>query len=299
MKTLDALKIVKVADIIPDENQPRKMFDSVKMANLIGSIKKHGIMSPLTLEKVVEKYLLVDGERRFRASKELGLKEVPATIISPQSSIDRLVQQFHIQEQHEGWSATEKASTVYALSKELGVSIEQIGEMLCLERTTLNRYIAFANLVDKKGFERSEINMHWVAPIHMITNLSKKIYDEILEKPYSRETQGKVEKAIIARIKDGEISRPNELTKLKDSFTRNPKSVEEFVDTHISIAELFTKTKAKSAYHLRNVVNSAGYVESHINHYLARPDVLPTENNIHTFKRAKIALDKLLAKLED
>lgn len=66
---------IPLKNIVPDAEQPRKNFDPERMADLIGSIKKHGIISPLQVQDIGNgTYLLEDGERRFRAATELGLK---------------------------------------------------------------------------------------------------------------------------------------------------------------------------------------------------------------------------------
>ena len=89
---------VDIKYIHADENQPRKLFDVDKLAKLKKSIIKYGIINPLVVEKHgVNNYLLVDGERRFRMAKEIGLKEVPINVVSSETDTERLVRQFHIQ----------------------------------------------------------------------------------------------------------------------------------------------------------------------------------------------------------
>lgn len=289
---------IKLSEIVPDENQPRKMFEPEKLKNLIASIKKYGVMSPLTVEKVGEKYLLVDGERRYRASKELGLKEVPATIIAPQGNVDRLVQQFHLQEQHEGWSPTEKASTVYNLSKELGLSLAQIGELLALEPATIKRYVSFANLLEKKEFQKNEIGILWAGPIYAMCNIGKYVYEEKLDKTFTTESRRKLEKKIINEIKKGDMTNPVELTRLKDSVKKSPKSLEEYINGDETVSEVFIRTKARGAYHLRNIMNNANYLGTHIERFLQYPDATPTSAEITKMKNIKMSIEKMLAKVQ-
>ena len=65
-----------------NEDQPRKSFDDEKILELSESIKGNGIIQPLILRKVDDEYVIVAGERRWRAAKLIGLKEVPAIIMN-------------------------------------------------------------------------------------------------------------------------------------------------------------------------------------------------------------------------
>ncbi|MBR6134305.1 ParB/RepB/Spo0J family partition protein [Candidatus Saccharibacteria bacterium] len=74
------LKEIKVSDIIPDEDQPRRDFKAEELQALADSITEHGVLQPLVLTKEGNKYKIVAGERRWRASKLAGLEKVPAII---------------------------------------------------------------------------------------------------------------------------------------------------------------------------------------------------------------------------
>ncbi len=67
--------------VFPNENQPRKMFDEDKLRELAGSIALHGVLQPLAVRRKGNGYEIIAGERRWRASKLAGLKEVPVYIV--------------------------------------------------------------------------------------------------------------------------------------------------------------------------------------------------------------------------
>ena len=71
---------LKIADIIPNENQPRKNFDEYELSLLKDSIRENGILQPLVVRVASGKYHLIAGERRLRAAKMAGLKKVPCII---------------------------------------------------------------------------------------------------------------------------------------------------------------------------------------------------------------------------
>ncbi|MDQ0151111.1 ParB/RepB/Spo0J family partition protein [Eubacterium multiforme] len=73
--------LIPLNSIINNSDQPRKFFDSDNIAELAESIKNHGIIQPLILKKDGNKYVIIAGERRWRAAKMLSLKEVPAIIM--------------------------------------------------------------------------------------------------------------------------------------------------------------------------------------------------------------------------
>lgn len=73
--------LIPLNKIVNNVDQPRKFFDSDNIAELAESIKNHGIIQPLILKKDGTKYTIIAGERRWRASKMLGIKEVPAIVM--------------------------------------------------------------------------------------------------------------------------------------------------------------------------------------------------------------------------
>ena len=79
-KNNDGVIELKVNDIEPDVNQPRKTFDDEKLEELADSIKEHGVIQPIIVSKKDDFYQIIAGERRWRASKKAGLKTIPAII---------------------------------------------------------------------------------------------------------------------------------------------------------------------------------------------------------------------------
>lgn len=71
---------LKLNEIEPDINQPRKTFDDEKLQELAESIKEHGVIQPIIVSKREEYYQIIAGERRWRASKKAGLKTIPAIV---------------------------------------------------------------------------------------------------------------------------------------------------------------------------------------------------------------------------
>src|SRR5690606_446630 len=71
---------VRITDIEPNANQPRKSFDAEKLAALAESIKQHGVVQPLIVQQDGDSYRIVAGERRWRAARLAGLETVPVIV---------------------------------------------------------------------------------------------------------------------------------------------------------------------------------------------------------------------------
>lgn len=79
-ENLEGLNRISIDDIKPNENQPRKTFDPEKIEDLANSIREHGVIQPIVVRKVDKWYEIVAGERRWRAARAAGLKEVPCIV---------------------------------------------------------------------------------------------------------------------------------------------------------------------------------------------------------------------------
>lgn len=253
---------LNLSSITADPNQPRKNFNPERLAELMASIKKYGIINPLVVEELGGgKYMLVDGERRFRAATELKLKEVPAIIRVAMDATERIIQQFHIQEQHEGWTSTEKAVAVADLADRLGVGLRAFAAMLSLPERTISDYVAFSQLLEKKEFIKQEVPVHFASAIMPLRNFVKRTFMNELETEFTQEQERALEKAIIKRIKTGSIRIARDLTKIRDSVKAKPKSILKFIeDEDVSVDELFLKTDAKGAFAYRNTLAAASSI---------------------------------------
>lgn len=285
---------ILLSKVIPDENQPRKYFQIEKMSSLKDSIKKHGIVNPLIVEKHGDKYLIIDGERRFRAATELGLKEVPIAIIESKDPVARKIEQFHIQEQHEGWQPVEKAQVLIELCEVTNKPLTEVCEMLAIPKRTAQIYFSFSKIQDKDRFTKYQVNIANAEKINAIKTLSKKLSEERLEVPFGVSQEKKMERALLERIKDGEIVTLGDFSKIKDSFTMNPKNIEKFMETDVSISEMFVRSKARSAYALRNMINNSHYLLTHASNFLEHPDVAMSADQKALIKSTITTLNKIL-----
>ncbi len=290
------MKVVPIKQVVPDANQPRKYFDATKLSSLRESIKKHGIRNPLVVEDVgTGKYLLTDGERRYRAATELGLKEVPVIVNKALKEVDRLIIQFNIQEQHEGWTSVEKANALVKIAEEMGVTLADATKLLNVPTRTAQRYIAFAGLVDKDHFVRSMVPMDYAVQIQNLKHVAIAQSENVLEEKFSRNEEKRLEQRVVDLILKGDISKKGDIVKIKDSFTKNPKLITKFLeDDKMGSLDLYKLAKAKGAYHLRNLMNNAMWVNSHGRRYMENADVPLTPAQATVLKESRAVLAKVV-----
>lgn len=127
---------VPLASITASPMQPRKHFREEQLTELMDSIRQHGIIQPLTVRRVNGSLELIAGERRFRASEMLGLKEVP--VIEREAS-DREVLEMALIEnlQREDLNPIEEAEAYSRLSKEFNLRQEDIAQRVGKNRATV------------------------------------------------------------------------------------------------------------------------------------------------------------------
>ncbi len=286
---------INIKYISPDPNQPRKKFDVEKLGKLKKSIEKYGIINPLVVEKIDDKsYLLVDGERRFRTALDIGLKEVPVNIVPSKDSVDRLIRQFHIQEQQEGWTPIEKAGVLNQLSFEMKIPIARACELLGIPQRTATTYIAFSALVDKETFQDQDIPMQFAPQIISTRNLAKKLSAEVLEEKFTRTDEKNLEKALMARIYNGELANIFSFSKIKNSFMTDPKVIKKFVDSDLSVKKMFEQTKAESMHALSSIQNHIRSFEIYTNKYFENPTVKPSDKLLTDIRRVIKTLNRFL-----
>lgn len=139
--------IVEVAleDIYPNATQPRTYFDEKALADLAQSIKNLGVIQPITLRKDGDKFEIISGERRFRASKIAGLETLPAYIrlVNDQELLEMaLVENI----QREDLDAIEIALTYQRLLEEIGMTQENLSQRIGKERSTITNSIRLLRL---------------------------------------------------------------------------------------------------------------------------------------------------------
>lgn len=137
--------LININEIEPNKDQPRKNFDEDTIQELADSIKQYGIIQPLILQKRDNYYVIVAGERRWRAAKVAGLKKIPAIIkdYSPQEIMEiALIENL----QREDLNPIEEAIAFQNLIKEFNLKQDEVAERVSKSRVAVTNSMRLLKL---------------------------------------------------------------------------------------------------------------------------------------------------------
>ena len=136
---------LKVSEIEPNKDQPRRIFDEDSLNELAESIKKYGVIQPIIVSKKDDYYQIVAGERRWRASKIAGVTEIPAIVRENDEQKNReiaLIENI----QREDLNPIEKARGIKLLMDQYNLTQAQVAEIIGKGRSTVTNTLRILNL---------------------------------------------------------------------------------------------------------------------------------------------------------
>ena len=140
---------IEVGKVLPNENQPRKVFKDEALKELASSIKEKGVLQPVIVSRLGDgTFRLIAGERRWRASSLAGLKRIPALVkdVSSQDAIEiALIENI----QREELNPIETANAFDRLMKEFKLTQEALSERVGKDRATVANYLRILKLPDQ------------------------------------------------------------------------------------------------------------------------------------------------------
>lgn len=140
--------ILKINEVEPNKKQPRKNFNEDSLLELSDSIKLHGIVQPLVVAKKEDYYEIIAGERRWRAAKMAGLKEIPVVVkeYSPQEIMEvALIENI----QREDLNPVEEAKAYQGLIKEFNLKQDEVAEKVSKSRTAITNSLRLLKLDER------------------------------------------------------------------------------------------------------------------------------------------------------
>lgn len=140
--------LIKISLIEPNASQPRKIFNEESLKELADSIQEHGVLQPILVKKKGRMYEIVVGERRWRASKMAGLKEIPAIIKdmdSKEAAEAALIENI----QREDLGSVEEARAYKALIDEYDLTQEELAKRVSKSRTAVTNSMRLLQLDDE------------------------------------------------------------------------------------------------------------------------------------------------------
>jgi len=220
--------------IFANPNQPRTHFDEDALNELATSIRELGVISPITLRKNDDgTYLIIAGERRFRASKLIGLRTIPAYI---KTAEDEQVMEMALIEniQREDLNAIEIALTFYRLMEEYKLTQERLSDRVGKKRATIANYLRLLRLPAEiqMGIKDKKIDMGHARAILGVPDpaVQLHLYESILLKDF---TVRKVEELVRQYLETGTLETQSKLT------TNPVSSLPELEDLKIQLNKVF------------------------------------------------------------
>ncbi len=143
----DSITSVRINDVEPNKNQPRKLFQQEELEALSDSIIKYGVISPITVRQAGDRYIIIAGERRWRAARMAGLSEIPVIIISAD---DKKAAEIALVEniQRSDLNPVEEAQAYAALIEQYGLTQEEVAGQIGKSRSSVTNSLRLLELPD-------------------------------------------------------------------------------------------------------------------------------------------------------
>ncbi len=186
-QAVDEIKQLKTDVMVANPFQPRTLFDDEKIVELATSIQSHGIIQPIIVRKVDEKYEIIAGERRWRAARLCGLEVVPAIIrdlTDEQTATISLIENL----QREGLTAIEEANAFQQLILLQKITQESLAMQLGKSQSSIANKLRLLNLSDEVKqalYNRQISERHARSLLKVEEQLQLKLLDEIIRKDLS------------------------------------------------------------------------------------------------------------------
>ncbi len=136
---------IKIDNLVPSQHQPRKVFSKTSLEELAKSIKNFGVLNPILVKKKDDKYEIISGERRLKASILAGLSEIPARVIDiPDDKIVELAMAENLQ--RENVSPIEEAKSYEKIMQLNSIKEEELSEIINKNQNVINNKLALLKL---------------------------------------------------------------------------------------------------------------------------------------------------------
>jgi len=199
---------IEVEKIIPNPYQPRKNFSDESIEELAASIKKHGLLQPVIVIQEGDKYILVAGERRLRASKKLGKTKIKA-LVAPYSKED--LREYALIEniQRENLNPLEIAISLDSLIKEHGYTHEELAKSIGKSRSYVSNMLRILSMPEivKQSLSEEKITL---GHAKILSGLDEKEVKEVVEKIIQNDWNVRDTEKYVKRLKNPKPQKEDE-----------------------------------------------------------------------------------------
>jgi ParB family chromosome partitioning protein len=234
---LSELRTLKIADVVPNPHQPRRTFDQVALEDMAESIKEHGVMLPIVVTKVGDKFELVAGERRWRASQIAGKTDIPALVRSydDQKKLElALIENL----QREDLNPLEIATAYLKLQQQFNLKLDQIAKRAGKRGiSTVSNTLRLLSLPKEA---KDALIANKITEGHARQLLAVKepeVQQELLELIIKNEWSVRKAEQFVIGYKEGEKDRQTAVAKVKTE-TPATKNLSQRLNTHVTVKHM-------------------------------------------------------------
>ncbi|EGQ23359.1 MULTISPECIES: ParB/RepB/Spo0J family partition protein [Sporosarcina] len=241
-ESLEKVELLRLNSIIENPYQPRKEFDDTSLSELSESIKEHGVLQPIIVRKAGTQYEIVVGERRYRASKLAGKKEIPAVVreLTDEQSMEMAILE---NLQREDLTPIEVSEAYQKLMESLQLTQEQLAFRLGKSRPHIANHVRLLALPEKV---RKDISQGNLTMAHGRTLLGLRKKEQILliaEKTKKEHLNVRQLEKLVQQLNE-DVPRETKKEKKKDLFiAAQETTLREQFGTNVTIKK--TKNKGK------------------------------------------------------
>ena len=226
--------MIKLSELQPDPNQPRKYIDEQALNELEKSIKQHGVLQPI-LFRVDEKEqkIIVAGERRYQASKNIGLEEIPALLVEGKHVEIALVENLLRQ----SLTPMEEAEAIQQMKTDFSYTEEELSKVLCKGRSTISEILSLNKLPEeirgecRKSLKIPRDKLVEIAKLEKAEDMAK-VYEKVKSEDLSRKEIRQLKKELKKEAKE---DKEPEKEIVKDESTKDTESLLNHADKLIGL----------------------------------------------------------------
>ncbi len=302
---------VEPSDISPNPHNPRLFFDEGELKELKSSIEKVGILVPLTIYRNTKnypksKYVLLDGERRWRCATELGFKEVPANIIDePKDITQNILFMFNIHHFRREWELFPTALKLELLIKRLDTDHEAtLSNFTGVNRSMIRRCKKllwfpekYRNILMDKGGKISTDFFIEIYPIaYRLSHEEDFAYPNKIQ-TFIDTAISKFDANIINDVKEfREVRRCMAHFEAKSNFSLFKKRINRFIEVRRASLDIFELDDVLDDRNRRGIIKYANYLLENIKGI--DPNLISDEYTLDLLKELRSGLDKLLTEAD-
>ena len=282
MKDNNQVIQIPIEDLVPNRSQPRIVFDEKALNDLANSIKQHGIIQPLVVKKLGDKYEIVAGERRYKAAQIAGLVSVPGIVadINEQASAEiALVENI----QREDLSAIEEAKSYKNILDAGDMTQEELAKKMGLSQSSVANKLRLLNLTDEaqKALLDGKISERHARSLLSVTDKNKQVdlLNRVIEERLTVRQLDDIIKSNVTQSNDGAmddvplVDMNNNLEEMKKNAT----------DINFADTQSGAQPSGSKFFRYTSTTNPNNVFESDKVTNLGRPQLMPQESQFFNF----------------